>query len=108
MNNEFYTSPERKCRFSIDYVTPGAQGLAWAILLKAVEDGCSKEWLVAIVQYYGIDFDEKLFERLPMNKIKMMNKNHEMIGIQFSAPKEKECLLSMHDGLHIRGLLDLA
>lgn len=93
----------------MDYVTPGYQGLSWAILLKAIEDGCSKEWLFDIVSYYAIDLDPALLERIPANKIKINSATNEMIAIHCSNKKAKRnSLLSMQDGLHVAGLANVA
>ena len=109
MNDAYYTDVNRKCRFSLDYVTPGYRGLAWAILLKAIEDGCSKEWLVDIVTYYDIDLDMELLERIPANKIKVNSVTNEMIGINFTkSPIRRKSLLSMQDGLNIKSFLNVA
>lgn len=109
MNSRYYIDESRKCRFSVDYVTPGEKGLAWAILLKAIEDGCNKEWLIDIVRFYRIDFDEALLERQPANKVKLNNSTNEMIGIHYTRKRPRqEPLLSMHDGLHIRSLSHVA
>jgi len=107
--NGYYTDPSRKCRFSVDYVTPGAQGLAWAILLKAIEDGCSEDWLRDIIRYYGINFDEDLLSRLPANKVKLNNQTNQMMGFRFThVQTPRKPLLSMEDGLHIKGLTKVA
>lgn len=109
MNNRYYIDETRKCRFSVDYVTPGEKGLAWAILLKAIEDGCNKEWLIDIVRFYRIDFDEALLERKPANKVKLNNATNQMVGIHYAHRKEgKKPLLSMEDGLHIGSLTHVA
>lgn len=109
MNANYYTDDSRKCRFSLDYVTPGYRGLAWAVLLKAIEDGCSREWLLDIVRYYDISLDDELLSRLPANKIKVNGPSREMIGIHFEhSDVRRKSLLSMHDGLYIRGLAKVA
>lgn len=109
MKPRYHIDEARKCRFSVDYVTPGATGLAWAILLKAVEDGCSTEWLKDIVRFYGIDFDESLLDRLPANKVKLGAGTQEMLGIRYAHTRTpKSPLLSLHDGLHVRGMADVA
>jgi hypothetical protein len=105
----YYTDESRKCRFSTDYVTPGEHGLAWAILLKAVEDGCSREWLRDIVLFYGIDFDVQLFDRDPANKIKFNKATKKMMGIHFPNRRQPtSALLSLNDGLHVCGLKHVA
>ena len=109
MKGRYHIDELRKCRFSVDYVTPGERGLAWAILLKAVEDGCSKEWLLDIIKFYGIEFDEQLLERMPANKIKLNNSTNQMISIRYEHQKTpKSTLLSMQDGLHVRNMADVA
>lgn len=105
----YYLDPTRKCRFSVDYVTPGAQGLAWAILLKAIEDGCDEMWLRDIIRYYGINFDEALLSRLPANKVKLNNQTNQMMGFRFTHVQTGlKPLLSMEDGLYIKGLSKVA
>jgi len=109
MKSGYYTDNARKCRFSLDYVTPGYRGLSWAILLKAIEDGCSRDWLYDIITYYGIELDSKLLDRLPANKIKVNSVTNEMLAIHFQHTKgNRKSLLSMHDGLHIKGLAKVA
>ena len=109
MKAGYYTEVERKCRFSMDYVTPGYRGLSWAILLKAIEDGCSRDWLYDIVMHYGIDFDVRLFDKNPANKIKINSVTNEMIAVQFTHKKtRKKSLLSLHDGLYVKGLEHVA
>jgi hypothetical protein len=109
MNANYYTDKARMCRFSLDYVTPGYRGLAWAVLLKAIEDGCSRDWLLDIVRYYDIHLDDELLSRLPANKIKVNGPSREMIGIRFeTSDVRRKALLTMQDGLYIRGLLEVA
>lgn len=109
MKPGYYTDNERKCRFSVDYVTPGPRGLAWAILLKAIEDGCSRDWVEDIIIYYDINFDRKLLDRMPANKVKLNPATNQMIGIRYSHEiRGKKALLSMQDGLHLKGIQDVA
>lgn len=105
----YYTEESRKCRFSTDYVTPGEQGLAWAILLRAVEDGCNELWLREIVNFYGITFDVALFKNAPANKIRYNKTTKKMMGIHFpNRRRPSGPLLSLEDGLHISGLKHVA
>ena len=108
-NTGYYTDEGRRCRFSTDYVTPGEHGLAWAILLRAVEDGCSEEWLKDIVNFYGMDFDVDLFKNAPANKIKFNKATKKMMGIHFpNRRRPPGPLLSLSDGLHVGGLKHVA
>ena len=60
-------------------------------------------------KYYDIALDDELLSRLPANKIKVNGPAREMIGIHFtrSAVRRKP-LLSMQDGLYIRGFAKVA
>lgn len=109
MKPGYYTETTRKCRFSMDYVTPGYQGLSWAILLKAIEDGCSRDWLVDIIKFYDINLNPEILSKLPANKVKFNNSTNEMMGIRFNFTKtRKKSLLSLQDGLHVKGLANVA
>jgi hypothetical protein len=68
--------PKRKCIFAIETFSGGYQGLAWAIILRAVEEGCSSQWLREICQYYGIDFDDRVFDRKPFGRVKLNLKTY--------------------------------
>jgi hypothetical protein len=104
----YHIDPNRKCRFSMDYVTPGYQGLAWAVLLKALEDGCSQDWIEDIVEFYDINISKDMLKRLPANKIKFNNGTNQMMGVHFEAKGKLKPLLSMEDGLHLKGLENVA
>ena len=47
----------------------GVKGLAFAVLLRAVEDGCNREWLEEIADAYEIDLPEKLFAKAPVRNL---------------------------------------
>jgi hypothetical protein len=62
-----------------------------------------------IVRYYDISLDDELLSRLPANKIKVNGPSREMIGIHFEhSDVRRKSLLSMQDGLYIRGLAKVA
>ena len=62
-----------------------------------------------IIAYYGIELDKKLLDRLPANKIKVNSVTNEMIVIHFDNTQSKrKSLLTMHDGLHVKGLASVA
>lgn len=108
-NNAYYLDPNRKVRFSFDHVTPGYRGLAWAVFLKGLEDGCNQEWLRDIVRYYDINFDEKLLNRLPVNKVKLNSQTNQMMGISYThVSTGRKPLLTMEDGLYVKGLSKVA
>jgi hypothetical protein len=92
----------------MDYVTPGYKGLSWAILLKALEDGCSQDWIEDIVEFYDINISKDLLKKLPANKIKLNNDTNQMMGVHFPQKGKLKALLSMEDGLHTKGLRNVA
>ena len=47
-------------------VTPGYKGLAYAVLLMAVADGCSAKWLKDIAEFYHIEAPAKLLDKKPI------------------------------------------
>jgi len=49
--------------------TPGVKGLSFAILLRAVEDGCNREWLEEIAEAYEIDMPENFFAKAPVRNL---------------------------------------
>ena len=108
MKINYHIDLNRKCRFSMDYVTPGYQGLAWAVLLKALEDGCSQDWIEDIVEFYDINISKDLLKRLPANKIKLNSDTNQMMGVHFQQKGKLKLLLSMEDGLHTKGLENVA
>jgi len=108
MKIDYHIDPNRKCRFSMDYVTPGYKGLSWAILLKALEDGCSQDWIEDIVEFYDINISKDLLKKLPANKIKLNSDTNQMMGVHFPQKGKLKALLSMEDGLHTKGLSNVA
>jgi hypothetical protein len=108
MKIDYHIDPNRKCRFSMDYVTPGYKGLSWAILLKALEDGCSQDWIEDIVEFYDINISKDLLKKLPANKIKLNSDTNQMMGVHFPQKGKLKALLSMEDGLHTKGLRNVA
>lgn len=44
----------------------GLEGLAWAVLLTAVSDGCCPMWLKEIAEFYQIDCDHRILYRRPI------------------------------------------
>jgi hypothetical protein len=92
----------------MDYVTPGYKGLSWAILLKALEDGCSQDWIEDIVEFYDINISKDLLKKLPANKIKLNSDTNQMMGVHFPQKGKLKALLSMEDGLHTKGLRNVA
>lgn len=64
----YTTSDARKVDFIIPETSDGLQGLAWAVLMMAVADGCNPKWLEEIVDFYQIPVDPKLMYRMPHGK----------------------------------------
>lgn len=44
----------------------GLDGLAWAVLLTAVSDGCCPLWLREIAEFYQLEFDHRILYRRPI------------------------------------------
>ena len=65
----YFCDSSRKVNVSFLAHTPGVKGLAFAILLRAVEDGCNREWLEEIADAYEIDLPEKLFAKAPVRNL---------------------------------------
>lgn len=62
--------PEREVTFLNSTTTDGLEGLAWAILLQAVADGCNPDWLAELAEYYQIQINTDLFYRRPQSVIR--------------------------------------
>ena len=65
----YFCDSSRKVNVSFLAHTPGVKGLAFAILLRAVEDGCNREWLEEIAEAYEIDLPEKFFAKAPVRNL---------------------------------------
>lgn len=57
--------PNRRVTFHDAIPTDGLRGLAWAILLSAVADGCNPRWLAELADYYQIEVNPEMFYRQP-------------------------------------------
>ena len=64
----YTTSEDRKVDFIIPETSDGLQGIAWAVLMMAVADGCNPKWLEEIADFYQIPIDAKLMYRMPHGK----------------------------------------
>ena len=96
----YYEEPSRKCVFAIenDNSTPGYKGLAYAILLMAVHDGCCSRWLGEIAIGYGIELPTGMFDKTPANRIKQKKGDHELMAIEMPAGPDR-LILSWEDGM---------
>jgi len=102
----------RRCVFIVETFSPGYQGLAWAILLRAIEDGCNANWLMWICHFYGIDVDDKLFDRHPYSRVQRDMKTYHRRHRNRQSPdlmamdcgQRRKLTLSWEDALcfHIR------
>ena len=59
---------ERSTAFLNNEHSTGIEGLAWSVLMQAVQDGCNPRWLAEIVRYYQIRIDPRLVYRYPISK----------------------------------------
>lgn len=77
---EGYTKrASRKIEFLSSDTASGLEGLAWAILLTAVADGCNPKWLEEIATYYQVSADRELLYRHPVSKGVSKNNAGEFI-----------------------------
>lgn len=65
----YFCDPTRTVNVSFLDHTPGVKGLAFAILLRAVEDGCNREWLEEIAEAYEIELPEEFFAKAPVRNL---------------------------------------
>jgi hypothetical protein len=74
----------RRCVFAIenDNSTPGYRGLAWAVMLMAVHDGCCARWLREIACGYALELPETIFDGIPANRIKQKKGDHELMAVE--------------------------
>lgn len=61
----YTTSEDRKVDFLLPETSEGPKGLAFAVLLMAVADGCNPKWLEEIADFYQIPIDPKILYRMP-------------------------------------------
>lgn len=57
----FFTDPKRRCEFYNNHEGPmvGFRGLAYAIILRALEDGVNEPWLRLVARFYDLDISER-------------------------------------------------
>ena len=59
---------ERETDFLSNEHSTGLEGLAWSVMLQAVQDGCNPRWLAEIAYYYQVKIDQRLVYRHPVAK----------------------------------------
>lgn len=65
-----YTFEEhRHTDFLTSERSDGLEGLAWAVLLTAVSDGCCPMWLKEVAEFYQLNFDHRLLYRRPIASV---------------------------------------
>lgn len=62
-------SKERAVKFNFIDQTDGYKGLAYAILLMAISDGCDGTWLQAIADAYEIQVPEGMLFKTPVKEV---------------------------------------
>lgn len=65
----YFCDPNRTVNVSFIDHTSGVKGLAFAVLLRAVEDGCNREWLEEIAYAYEIDLPDRIFDKAPARNL---------------------------------------
>ena len=98
----YLEDPARCCAVKVEGITAGPTGLAWAILLRAVQDGCNSEWMKEIAEAYDLDLPEKMLDRTPSTRavLDKAKKNAKYISIDRNLEGRKP-LLSWGDGLAV-------
>jgi len=77
----YYEDPKRRCTFTLESISSDVKGLSFAVLLRAVEDGCNPEWLQELAKFYEIDLPEGLLNRQPNLRVKMNQRISEFVPI---------------------------
>ena len=65
----YFCDPNRTVNVSFIGHTSGVEGLAFAVLLRAVEDGCNIGWLEKIAYAYEIDLPDCVFDNVPARNL---------------------------------------
>ncbi len=94
--------PERRCVFALETMSGGYKGLAFAILLRAVEDGCNADWMKEIAEAYEVELPRGLLDRKPSTRVIMDKSFTRYVSIDVDRSGKKP-LLSWADGLAVRG-----
>ena len=92
----FYTLESRRCEFFSEDRTPGFRGIAFAIVLRALEDGVCERWLRFLKDFYDVTIPEKYLVRTPERQLRINLLTRRMSGV--GPPK---ILLSWFDVLPI-------
>jgi hypothetical protein len=96
---EGYTEdPDRRCVFSIETFSGGAKGLAYAVLLRAVEDGCDAHWLQEIADAYGIVMPDEVLGRTPKHYVRLNLSGRGPIAVD-GTPRRGRLILAWEDAL---------
>lgn len=67
----FCVEPSRRCEFFHEERTHGLKGLAYAVILRALEDGVNERWLRMIAGFYEVPISDRLIDRPPARRIRM-------------------------------------
>ena len=91
-------SPARRCVFSIETYTGGAKGLAYAILLRAIEDGCDPRWLHEIADAYGIQLPPEMLNHTPNLCVRLNLSTRRLMSVD-GGVKGRRLILTWEDAL---------
>ena len=67
----FYVEPSRRCEFFHEDRTHGLKGLAFAVILRALEDGVNERWLRMLASFYEVEIPDRLLRRPPQRRLRM-------------------------------------
>ena len=73
----YYYDPRRRVDVSISHRTPGYQGLALAVVLDAVANGCNADWVAHLCDFYQVDLPRSSLERAPLREVRVDNRNQQ-------------------------------
>ena len=90
----------RRCSFELLKPSTGHKGLAYSILLRAVEDGCNPQWLKEIAAAYEIDVPLDMFAHKPASHV-IVNQGTETFTPVNILPRCRRVLMSWEDGLSL-------
>jgi hypothetical protein len=96
----YYEDPARRCTFTLEKSSSDYKGLAFAIFLRAIEDGCNPDWLKQLADFYEIRVPLEILDRTPNTRVKMNQRLSSFVSIE-TVRVCRAPLLSWEDGYRI-------
>lgn len=98
----YYTSPEDRVDFELAKPSGGINGLQWAVMLRAVEDGCNAEWLEEIARFYEIHVPDGFFRRTKAQYVIVSPREDRFIPINLLRGGKQQMRAEWADAMHPR------